>query len=82
MLYLLIGLSLPYVLSKGFDRRDVRIAAGMFLVQLVLNVLWSYLLFGWQMIGAATVEIVLLWVAAICVTMYLFYRIQPVMHIF
>lgn len=77
VLYLLMGLSLAYVLSQGFDRRDVRIAAGVFLVQLVLNVLWSYLFFGWQMIGAAAVEIVLLWVA-ICVTMYLFYRIRPV----
>ena len=77
VLYLLMGLSLAYVLSQGSDRRDVRIAAGAFLIQLVLNVLWSYLFFGWQMIGAAAVEIVLLWVV-ICVTMYLFYRIRPV----
>lgn len=77
VLYLLMGFSLAYVLSQGSDRRDVRIAAGAFLIQLVLNVLWSYLFFGWQMIGAAAVEIVLLWVV-ICVTMYLFYRIRPV----
>ena len=48
----------------------------LFGVQLVLNVLWSYLFFGWQMIGAAAVEIILLWIV-IGVTMYLFYRIRP-----
>lgn len=77
ILYLLMGIALAFVLAQGTDRRDVRIAAGVFLVQLVLNVLWSYLFFGWEMIGAAAVEIVVLWVA-ICATMYLFYRIRPV----
>ncbi|MDR0981120.1 MAG: tryptophan-rich sensory protein [Methanocalculaceae archaeon] len=42
-----------------------------------MNVLWSYLFFCWKIVGAAAVEIVLLWVA-ICATMYLFYRIRPV----
>lgn len=77
ILYLLMGIALAFVLAQGTDRRDVRIAAGVFLVQLVLNVLWSYLFFGWEMIGAAAVEIVVLWVA-ICATMYLFYRIRRV----
>ncbi len=77
VLYLLMGIALAFVLAQGTERRDVRIAAGVFLAQLVLNVFWSYLFFGWQMISAAAVEIVLLWVA-ICATMYLFYRIRPV----
>ncbi|MCQ2356505.1 MAG: tryptophan-rich sensory protein, partial [Methanocorpusculum sp.] len=68
VLYLLMGIAFAFVLAQGTDRRDVRVAAGVFLVQLVLNVLWSYLFFGWEMIGAAAVEIVVLWVA-ICATM-------------
>lgn len=76
VLYLLMGIALALILAQGAERREVRVAAGVFGVQLVLNVLWSYLFFGWQMIGAAAVEIILLWIV-IGVTMYLFYRIRP-----
>lgn len=76
VLYLLMGIALALILAQGAEHREVRIAAGVFGVQLVLNVLWSYLFFGWQMIGAAAVEIILLWIV-IGVTMYLFYRIRP-----
>lgn len=76
VLYLLMGIALALILAQGAERREVRVVAGVFGVQLVLNVLWSYLFFGWQMIGAAAVEIILLWIV-IGVTMYLFYRIQP-----
>lgn len=77
ILYLLMGISLAFIFAQGIDRHDVQIATGVFLVQLVLNILWSYFFFGWEMLGAATAEIVLLWIA-ICATMYLFYRIRPV----
>ncbi|HJK53839.1 MAG TPA: tryptophan-rich sensory protein [Methanocorpusculum sp.] len=76
VLYLLMGIALALILAQGAERREVRVATGVFGVQLVLNVLWSYLFFGWQMIGAAAVEIILLWIV-IGVTMYLFYRIRP-----
>lgn len=72
-----MGIAFAFVLAQGTERRDVRVAAGVFLVQLGLNVLWSYLFFGWERIGTAEVEIVVLWVA-ICAKMYLFYRIRPV----
>ena len=62
VLYLLMGIALALILAQGAERREV--------------VLWSYLFFGWQMIGAAAVEIILLWIV-IGVTMYLFYRIRP-----
>lgn len=77
VLYLLMGIAFAFVLAQGMHLRNVQAAAAVFLVQLVLNVLWSYLFFGGEMIGAAAVEIVVLWVA-ICATMYLFYRIRPV----
>ena len=76
VLYLLMGIALALLLAPGADPSEGRVAAGMFGVQLVLNVLWSYLFFGWQMIGAAAGEIILLWIV-IGVTMYLFYRIRP-----
>jgi len=40
-----------------------RVALALFGVQLVLNLGWSWLFFGQQMIGAAVIEIGLLWLA-------------------
>ncbi len=48
-------------------------ALGMFLVQLALNLFWSILFFGFQQIGWALFEIVVLWVT-ILVTVVLFWR--------
>jgi tryptophan-rich sensory protein len=45
----------------------------LFAVQLVLNVLWSYLFFGLQNPGLAFVEVLLLW-AAIAATMVVFWQ--------
>ncbi len=76
ILYFLMGIALAFILAQGIHRREVKIATGIFLLQLFLNVLWSYLFFGWHTLGAAAVEIVILWVV-IAVTIYLFYRIRP-----
>ena len=76
ILYILMGLALAWILAEGWQKKEVRIAALVFLVQLVLNVLWSWLFFGVQNLAWATGEILVLWVA-ICATMYLFYRIRP-----
>lgn len=50
------------------------IALGMFIVQLALNLAWSWIFFRLHAIGAALAEIVVLW-AAIGVTTILFSRI-------
>lgn len=47
----------------------------LFMVQLVLNVLWSLLFFGLRMPGVAFVEIVLLWLA-ILATLITFWRLN------
>ncbi len=52
-------------------------ALGWFAVQLLLNATWSPLFFGGRMIGAAVVNIVLLWFA-IARTTIAFWRITPV----
>ncbi|MEO1421373.1 MAG: TspO/MBR family protein [Pseudomonadota bacterium] len=60
--------------SGGFAAN--RIALLAYLVQLGLNVLWSWLFFGWQLSGPAFAEVLLLW-AAILTTLILFWRIKP-----
>jgi translocator protein len=42
------------------------LALGLFAAQLVANALWSWLFFGWQMGGAAFIDVVLLWLLIAC----------------
>jgi len=48
----------------------------LFVLQLVLNSLWSYLFFGLHRPGFAFIEIVVLW-AAIVATLIAFWRTSP-----
>ena len=50
-------------------------ALGVFGAQLALNLLWSYLFFGWLAIGLALVEVGVLWLAIVA-TAILFARID------
>lgn len=62
-LFALMGIAAFLVWRKGLDRKDVKIALGIFLGQLVLNTLWSIIFFGLQNPGAAFVDIIFLWLA-------------------
>lgn len=53
------------------------LAIGLFVAQLALNALWSWLFFGWRMPGFAFLEIAILWVV-ILATAVSFWRISPV----
>lgn len=75
ILFLLMGISLYVVWSKGLQKKGVKLALGAFCVQLVLNALWSFLFFGLQNPFLAFIEILLLWLA-ILATIILFYKIS------
>lgn len=62
-LYALMGVALFLVWRAGWERRDVKIAIGIFVGQLILNTLWSIIFFGLRSPGAAFIEIVFLWLA-------------------
>jgi len=49
----------------------------LFVVQLAVNALWSWLFFRWQLGALAFAEVVLLW-CLIVATMVAFYRVSPV----
>ena len=74
-LYALMGIAAFLVWREGLDRRDVRRALIIFDVQLILNVLWSFLFFGLHNPIAALVEIVVLW-CAILVTIIVSHRVS------
>lgn len=75
ILYLLMAIAAWLVWrERGF--RAAAAALTLFLVQLALNTLWSWLFFAWQQGAAAFVEILLLWVLIVA-TMVAFWQIRP-----
>ena len=74
VLYLLMGLASWLVWREG--SKNTRGALRLYLVQLVLNSLWSWLFFAWHQGRWAFFEIVVLWVM-IMATVVAFWRIRP-----
>lgn len=54
----------------------VRPALVLYLVQLAMNALWSWLFFAWRLGAFAFAEVVVLWVL-ILVTTFAFWRVRP-----
>jgi len=61
--------------SEGQAKRQIKIALGVFGIQLFLNAIWSIIFFGLHSPGWALVDIVLLWLAIVW-TMVVFYKIS------
>jgi tryptophan-rich sensory protein len=74
VLYIMMGLAAFLVWQKGLATDFVRTALALFILQLVLNGIWSILFFGLRAPGWAFVEIVVLWVA-IFLTLIYFWRV-------
>ncbi len=76
VLYLAMGVAAFGVWRLGIGVPGVNWALGVFLVQLLLNGLWSWLFFGLHSPGAALIDIALLWLF-VGWTTYLFARLIP-----
>jgi tryptophan-rich sensory protein len=61
MLYLTMAIAAWRIWGRGGWSAQ-RLALGLFVAQLTLNFAWSFLFFGFQRIGWALADIVLLWV--------------------
>lgn len=77
ILYLLMGIAAFLVWRKGWDKREVRMGLITFLVQLVLNTLWSVAFFGLEAPLSGVIVIVGLW-AVILFTILRFFKISAV----
>ena len=75
ILYVMMGISAFLIWNKGLNNKQVKIALILFLLQLVLNGLWTPIFFGLHMMGLALVEITLLWLT-ILATMIIFWKIS------
>lgn len=73
-LYVLMGIAAFLIWKNGGQRGDVRLALGIFGIQLFLNAIWSVIFFGTQNPGWAFINIFLLWLVIVW-TMVVFYKI-------
>jgi len=74
-LYIIMGVSVFLIWQKGLSERKVKIALIFFIVQLLLNAIWTPLFFGLESPFAAFVDIVFLWLA-ILITIVLFFKLS------
>ncbi len=74
-LFILMGVSAFLIWKRGLEKRDVKIALGIFLFQLILNTFWSIIFFAMQSPGLAFAWIIILWVTIIA-NIYFFSRIS------
>jgi benzodiazapine receptor len=74
-LYVLMGISAFLIWRGGLDDRRVRTGLVIFLVQLILNALWSVAFFGLESPLYGVIVIVALWVA-ILFTLLKFFRLS------
>ena len=75
-LYILLGISF-FLIWKEEATKARDLAIKVFLIQMLLNFAWSFIFFYFNLIGAALIEIILLWIS-IASMIYLFYKIKPV----
>lgn len=76
LLYILMGIAAFLVWNRGLDAPGVKPALVLFLVQLVLNLAWSFIFFAGRSPTWGFVEILVLWVAIVA-TMVQFFRVTP-----
>lgn len=75
ILYTFMGIAAWLVWRVG-GFRAARTALTLFLVQLAVNALWSWLFFAWHRGSMAFADIVLLWVLIVA-TLVAFWRVRP-----
>ena len=75
VLYTMMGIAAYLVWKRGATMPRVRLALTLFVAQLVLNSLWSFIFFGLKNTGIAFFELLVLWLFMVATT-YNFFRIS------
>jgi translocator protein len=77
LLYILMGVALFLVWRRGWVTPGVQTAVLLFAAQLIFNLLWSVVFFGFRTIGGGLVIIVILWLLIVA-TIVSFFRLNAV----
>ncbi len=81
ILYILMGIAAFLVwssyakASEGLAKKQIKIALGVFGIQLFLNIIWSIIFFTFHSPFWALVDLIALWLA-IVITIFYFYKIS------
>lgn len=65
ILYVMMGISMFLIWKEGLKNKDVKNAFIFFIIQLILNSLWSVVFFGAHSVLGGLIIIVLLWLAVL-----------------
>lgn len=74
LLYTMMAVA-AWLVWRVNEIRVIRTGLILFLIQLVINALWSWLFFAWKLGGAAFLDIIILWLV-ILATLISFWRIN------
>tara|TARA_R110002167_G_scaffold45324_3_gene136247 strand:- start:51252 stop:51749 length:498 start_codon:yes stop_codon:yes gene_type:complete len=75
VLYALMGIAAWLVWQSGGLQKQ-RVAIGLFLAQLAVNALWSWLFFAWSLGALAFIDILFL-ITLVVATIICFWRVRP-----
>lgn len=81
VLYLLMGVSVFMIWSKGLGKKGVKKALSYFLIQLLLNFIWSILFFGLHSPVLALIDIILLWVTILFTIIHFAKILKPAAYL-
>ena len=80
-LYITMGIAAFLIWKTGLNNPLVKIALVIFIIQLILNSVWSIAFFGFKSPFAGLIIIIFLWIAIIT-TMFFFYKVsKPAMFL-
>ena len=72
VLFILMGISLYLIIDAGLKNPEVKVALVLFILQLALNVGWSFFFFGRHSTFYGFLAIVLLWTILLCTIIQIF----------
>lgn len=75
LLYCLLGISVALVWHKGWQRKEIKLAIGIFILQFAVNLIWSPIFFNLQAPTIAFIIIIILW-ALILLTIMRFNKVH------
>lgn len=76
VLYFMQALA-AWLVWRERDKRATTLPLALYVAQLAVNAVWSWLFFAWRMGGLAFVDILVLWVLLLA-TIVTFWRVRPI----
>ncbi|MBN2039927.1 MAG: tryptophan-rich sensory protein [Spirochaetes bacterium] len=74
ILYLLMGID-AWLVWREHGFRAAPISLSLYIIQLAVNALWTWLFFVWRLGETAFIEIIILWILILC-TLIAFWRVR------